>query len=256
MTGDHHPPIDPMTKGDSRPAAQNDVKVPKRSDQACLPPPGYMTISESSLQARLRFPPPLELIDISTTCEGLTEKWGRMKDLPVPLYIEEEDIRRILNIPNVEHLLFKIHYLTKYIEEEFLFKVMLLIQARKSEAKMLKKSSKVQEPPAPSSKVLSKQKSNDPQALLKKKKLERISISINQVPPYSSSAKLHVPGDVLKHQCLGRRKTDDLHKAKVKIDGLTTSQASEDLSLDLDGAEIESELRMAFSSDDESVDVE
>ncbi|KAL0929192.1 hypothetical protein M5K25_001136 [Dendrobium thyrsiflorum] len=45
-------------------------------------------------------------------------------------------------------------------------------------------------------------------------------------------------------------------KAGVKIDGLTTSQASEDPSSDLDGAEIESELRKAFSSDDESVDVE
>ncbi|KAH0460400.1 hypothetical protein IEQ34_011063 [Dendrobium chrysotoxum] len=36
------------------------------------------------------------------------------------------------------------------------------------------------------------------------------------------------------------------HKARVKIDGLTTSQASEDPSPDLDGAEIESELRKAF----------
>ncbi|KAH0465131.1 hypothetical protein IEQ34_005445 [Dendrobium chrysotoxum] len=44
-------------------------------------------------------------------------------------------------------------------------------------------------------------------------------------------------------------------KAGVKIDGLTTSQASEDPSLDLDGAEIESELRHAFSSDDESINV-
>ncbi|KAH0461485.1 hypothetical protein IEQ34_009060 [Dendrobium chrysotoxum] len=44
-------------------------------------------------------------------------------------------------------------------------------------------------------------------------------------------------------------------KARVKINELTTSQASEDPSSDLDGAEIESELRKAFSSDDESVDV-
>ncbi|KAH0470237.1 hypothetical protein IEQ34_001795 [Dendrobium chrysotoxum] len=81
MTGDHHPSRDPMTKGDSRPAAQIDgergfskgvksdnvvstvtsdsliilyqkfhfpndlmAKVPKMSDRACLPPPGYLTI--------------------------------------------------------------------------------------------------------------------------------------------------------------------------------------------------------------------
>ncbi|KAH0470489.1 hypothetical protein IEQ34_000212 [Dendrobium chrysotoxum] len=54
---------------------------------------------------------------------GLIEKWGRMKDLPVPLHVGEEDILRILNIPDVKHLLFEVRYLTKYIEEEFLFKV-------------------------------------------------------------------------------------------------------------------------------------
>ncbi|KAL0904668.1 hypothetical protein M5K25_026798 [Dendrobium thyrsiflorum] len=43
-------------------------QVPKRLDRACLPPPGYLTISESSLRAGLRFPPPLELIDISARC--------------------------------------------------------------------------------------------------------------------------------------------------------------------------------------------
>ncbi|KAH0453314.1 hypothetical protein IEQ34_017638 [Dendrobium chrysotoxum] len=105
MMGDHHPSRDPMTKRDSRPATQNDgergsnkgaksgdvastvngdslivfykkknfpnnlmAKVPKKSDQTCLPPPRYLTISESSLRAGLRFPPPLELIYISAMC--------------------------------------------------------------------------------------------------------------------------------------------------------------------------------------------
>ncbi|KAH0460225.1 hypothetical protein IEQ34_010888 [Dendrobium chrysotoxum] len=134
---------------------------------------------------------------------GLIEKWGRMKDLPIPLHVGEEDILRILNIPDVKHLLFEIRYLIKYIEEEFLFKVGLSIQAGKSEAKMLKKSSKVHEPPAPSSKVSSKQKSDDPSALLKKKKLEGILTSTGQVSPDS----FH--GDVLKHWCLGCRKSND-----------------------------------------------
>ncbi|KAH0465343.1 hypothetical protein IEQ34_005448 [Dendrobium chrysotoxum] len=70
---------------------------------------------------------------------GLIEKWERMKDLPVPLHVGEEDILRILNIPDVKYLLFEVCYMTKYIEEEFLFKVGLSIQAGRSEAKMLKK---------------------------------------------------------------------------------------------------------------------
>ncbi|KAH0470685.1 hypothetical protein IEQ34_000408 [Dendrobium chrysotoxum] len=94
-----------MTKGDSRPAAQNNdergsskgaksndiastvtgdsliilykkfhfpndlvAKVPKRSDRARLPPPGYLTISESNLRAGLQFPPPLGLVDIIARC--------------------------------------------------------------------------------------------------------------------------------------------------------------------------------------------
>ncbi|KAH0449726.1 hypothetical protein IEQ34_020418 [Dendrobium chrysotoxum] len=44
------------------------VKVPKRSNQAYLPPLGHLAISKSSLRAGLRVPPPLELIDISTRC--------------------------------------------------------------------------------------------------------------------------------------------------------------------------------------------
>ncbi|KAH0433528.1 hypothetical protein IEQ34_027011 [Dendrobium chrysotoxum] len=38
--------------------------VPKRSDRVSLPPPGYLTISETNLRAGLRFPPPTELIEI------------------------------------------------------------------------------------------------------------------------------------------------------------------------------------------------
>ncbi|KAH0453226.1 hypothetical protein IEQ34_017550 [Dendrobium chrysotoxum] len=42
----------------------NDVvmTVPKRSDRAGLPPPEYLTVSETSLRARLHFPPPAELV--------------------------------------------------------------------------------------------------------------------------------------------------------------------------------------------------
>ncbi|KAH0465539.1 hypothetical protein IEQ34_005642 [Dendrobium chrysotoxum] len=48
----------------------NDVVtiVPKRSDRASLPPPGYLTVSETNLRAGLRFPPPAELIEILQWC--------------------------------------------------------------------------------------------------------------------------------------------------------------------------------------------
>ncbi|PKU59300.1 hypothetical protein MA16_Dca025467 [Dendrobium catenatum] len=157
----------------------NDVKtmVPRRSDLASLPPPGYFTVSEIHLQAGLRFPPPTELIEVLQRCGvnlsqfsvtvglvtlfrdrgatltpehllrmgrftsdtqgrvtfrskwldvrtrdpsknwtsafffvrndwGLMEKWGKMKDLPTPLHVSEEDIMRILKVPYLDHLLF------------------------------------------------------------------------------------------------------------------------------------------------------
>ncbi|KAH0453693.1 hypothetical protein IEQ34_018017 [Dendrobium chrysotoxum] len=48
----------------------NDVvkTVPKRSDRASLPPPGYLTVSETSLRAGLRFPPSAELVEILRRC--------------------------------------------------------------------------------------------------------------------------------------------------------------------------------------------
>ncbi|KAH0467563.1 hypothetical protein IEQ34_002596 [Dendrobium chrysotoxum] len=48
----------------------NDVvtTVPKRSDRDGLPLPRYLTISETSLRAGLRFPPPAELVEILKRC--------------------------------------------------------------------------------------------------------------------------------------------------------------------------------------------
>ncbi|KAH0461831.1 hypothetical protein IEQ34_009406 [Dendrobium chrysotoxum] len=44
------------------------VKVPARSDRACSPPPGFVTVYEFSLRAGLRIPPSPELSDILTIC--------------------------------------------------------------------------------------------------------------------------------------------------------------------------------------------
>ncbi|KAH0450840.1 hypothetical protein IEQ34_021532 [Dendrobium chrysotoxum] len=45
-----------------------------------------------------------------------------MNDLPAPLHVGEGDIMRILKVPDIEHFLFKVRHISRYIEEEFLFK--------------------------------------------------------------------------------------------------------------------------------------
>ncbi|KAH0453959.1 hypothetical protein IEQ34_018283 [Dendrobium chrysotoxum] len=66
-----------------------------------------------------------------------------MKDLPKPLHIGEEGILKILNVLGIEHLLYEVLYLNKFIEEEFMLKVGLSFQAGRSNARLLKKFSKV-----------------------------------------------------------------------------------------------------------------
>ncbi|KAH0457810.1 hypothetical protein IEQ34_013125 [Dendrobium chrysotoxum] len=80
---------------------------------------------------------------------------------------------RILKVPDIEHLLFEILHMSRYIKEEFLFKVGLSFHAGRSDARTLKPTSKVPEPPAPTSKVAPKRPTRveDPQ-VLKKKRLE------------------------------------------------------------------------------------
>ncbi|KAH0450255.1 hypothetical protein IEQ34_020947 [Dendrobium chrysotoxum] len=57
--------VTPSQASDDFPSGFDGDEIENR---ACLPPPGYLTISESSLRVGLRFPPPLELIDISVRC--------------------------------------------------------------------------------------------------------------------------------------------------------------------------------------------
>ncbi|KAH0454055.1 hypothetical protein IEQ34_018379 [Dendrobium chrysotoxum] len=197
------------------------MKVPARTDRACFPPPGYVTVYEFSLRAGLRFPPSSELIDILTLCGvclsqfsyramsivmglivlfrdrevvlsseclsrmgrlfsdaqgrisfrskwldirtrdpskgwisnffyvqndwGLQEKWGKLKELHVPLHIGAEDLLRILKLPDLDALHYEVRYLIRYVDEEYLFKVGLSTQAGGSHAQMLKKSARVPE---------------------------------------------------------------------------------------------------------------
>ncbi|KAI0498520.1 hypothetical protein KFK09_019408 [Dendrobium nobile] len=228
----------------------NDVKtmVPRMSDRANLPPLGYVTVSEAHLRAGLRFPPPTELIEVLQWCGvsifqlsframsvamglialfrdrgatmtpdifhgwndwGLIEKWGKMRDLPSPLHVSEEDIIRILKVSDLEHLLFEVRHMSKYTEEEFLFKVGISFHTGRSDARKLKPTSRIPEPPAPTSKVAPKRPARvDDPPISKKKRLEETNT--DKTLPDSSLAKLHIPEDVMNHQCLGHNKTSSL----------------------------------------------
>ncbi|KAH0470661.1 hypothetical protein IEQ34_000384 [Dendrobium chrysotoxum] len=112
---------------------------------------------------------------------------------------------------DIEHLLFEVRHMSRYIEEEFLFKVGLSFHAGRSDAKMLKPTSKAPEPPAPTSKVASKRsaRGEDPQ-VLKKKRLEGTATNTDKALPDSSPAKFHIPEEVSNHQYIGRHKAGDL----------------------------------------------
>ncbi|KAL0905888.1 hypothetical protein M5K25_024334 [Dendrobium thyrsiflorum] len=70
---------------------------------------------------------------------------GKLKDLPIPLHIGEEDLLKMLSLPDFENHHYEVLYLSRYADEEYLFKVGLSIQAGRSHARMLKKSVKVPE---------------------------------------------------------------------------------------------------------------
>ncbi|KAH0451577.1 hypothetical protein IEQ34_018876 [Dendrobium chrysotoxum] len=248
----------------------NDVvtTVPKRSDRASLPHPGYLTVSETSLRTGLRFPPSAELVEILRRCGVCLSQFsyramsvivglialfrdrgavihlstfrgwddllvicrgGKLRDLPAPLHVGVKDIMRLLKVSDVKHLLYEVHYLNKYIEEEFLFKVGLSFHLRRSDAWMLKLTSKVPEPPVPVPKAASKRQvgGEDPKVLLKKKKLEEVAANTGKVAPVSSPVKIRVPGDVLSHQCVGRRKDDDLLSRRIELEAELTGALNE-----------------------------
>ncbi|KAH0469856.1 hypothetical protein IEQ34_001414 [Dendrobium chrysotoxum] len=276
----------------------NDVvtTVPKRSDRASIPPPGYLTVSKTSLRAGLRFPPFVELVEILRRCRvclsqfsyramsetvglialfrdrgavltpehlsrmgrltsdmqghvtfrckcldmrtrdpvknwsssyffvrndwGLLEKWGKMRDLLAPLHVGEEDIMRLLKVHDVEHLLYEVRYLNKYIEEEFLFKEAALTSFE-------------------SARVIDDFK-----------KSIAFKIIIQDHVQEARDHIYEVEVKALKQQCLddefiqGFLKGVRLMQRKtgVEVEGLTPSQASDDFPPGSDGDEIESEL--------------
>ncbi|KAH0470104.1 hypothetical protein IEQ34_001662 [Dendrobium chrysotoxum] len=198
------------------------VKVPARSDQACSPPPGFVTVYEFSLRAGLRFPPSPELSDILTICGvslaqlsyramsiimGLIvlirdrgavlspdclsrmgrligdtqEKWGKLRELPISLHLGAKELLKILKFFDIDTLHYEVHYLSRYINEEYLFKVGLSTQAGRSHTQMLKNEDNVQ--------------------AVKKKRVEEV-LAVTSKDPHISPSKSHIPEDILKHQCI------------------------------------------------------
>ncbi|KAH0451965.1 hypothetical protein IEQ34_019264 [Dendrobium chrysotoxum] len=334
----------------------NDVvtTVPKRSDRASLPPPGYLTVSETSLQAGLRFPPSVELVEILWRCGvclsqfsyratsmtvglialfrdrgavltpehlsrmgwltsdmqgrvtfrckwldmrtwdpaknwsssyffvrndwGLLEKWGKMRDLPAPLHVREEDMMRLLKVPDVEHLLYEVHYLNKYIEEEFLFKIdHLQVDLERAQA-MITQLREDQRASGERVTVLEAENKRS-QTLIAEKEAALTSFESARViddfkksiafkiiiQDHVQEARDHiyeVEVKALEQQCLDdgfiRGFLKGVRLMQVKVEGLTPSQASDDFPPGSDGDEIESELQKAFAleADDEVVDIE
>ncbi|KAH0469557.1 hypothetical protein IEQ34_001115 [Dendrobium chrysotoxum] len=253
------------------------MKVPARTDRAYFPPPGYMTVYEFSLRARLRFPPSSELIDIltiygvclsqfsyraisivmglivlfrdrgvvlSSECLsrmgrlfsdaqgrisfrskwldihtrdpskdwisnffyvqndwGLQEKWGKLKELPVPLYIEVEDLLRILKLPDLDAL----HY-----------EVGLSTQAGRSHAQILKKSARVPEV-VPQKNHSKRPRSEEGLQASRKKRADEV-LTVVSKGPRASPSKSYIPEDVLNHPCIGRRRAKELGEYKKKYD--------------------------------------
>ncbi|KAH0452853.1 hypothetical protein IEQ34_017177 [Dendrobium chrysotoxum] len=259
------------------------VKVPARSDRACSPPLGFVTVYEFSLRAGLRFPPSPELSDILMICGvslaqlsyramsiimglivlfrdrgavlspdclarmgrligdtqgrisfrskwldirtrdpakswisdffyNLLEKWEKLRELPIPLHLGAEELLKILKFSDIDTLHYEVRYLSRYIDEEYLFKVGLSTQAGRSHAQMLKKSVKVSEAAIQSSKIPPKRPgSEDNVQTVKKKRVEEV-LTVTSKDPHISPSKSHIPEDVLKHQCsmLSERETQQL----------------------------------------------
>ncbi|KAH0451902.1 hypothetical protein IEQ34_019201 [Dendrobium chrysotoxum] len=139
---------------------------------------------------------------------GLQEKWGKLKELPVPLHIGAEDLLRILKLPDLDALHYEVRYLSRYVDDEYLFKVRLSTQAGRSHAQMLKKSARVLE--VVPQKNHSKRPGSEKGLQASRKKRADEVLTVVSKGPRASPSKSYIPEDVLNHQCIGRRRAEEL----------------------------------------------
>ncbi|KAH0454644.1 hypothetical protein IEQ34_016568 [Dendrobium chrysotoxum] len=312
------------------------MKVPARTDRACFPPPGYVTVYEFSLRAGLRFPPSSELIDILTICGvclsqfsyramsivmglivlfrdrgvvlsseclsrmgrlfsdaqgrisfrskwldirtrdpskgwisnffyvqndwGLQEKWGKLKELPVPLHIGAEDLLRILKLPDLDALHYEVRYLSRYVDEKYLFKAQATIkqqekaqQVLEAENERLQSVLSEKEAQQLPSAVIEEFKKSYAFKIISEDHIQEARSHIYDVEVKSLEAECAEDGFIrgfMKGVRTVHRKTG------AEIEGLTPSQASGDASSDSGGEELESELHGAFALEEDEDDVE
>ncbi|KAL0927362.1 hypothetical protein M5K25_001526 [Dendrobium thyrsiflorum] len=108
---------------------------------------------------------------------NLQEKWGKLKELPAPLHIGEEDLMRILKLPDLDALQYE-------------------------------KSVKV--PEAILHKNHSKRPGSEEDLQAPKKKKADEVLAVVRKSPLISPSKSYIPEDVLKHQCIGRWRAEEL----------------------------------------------
>ncbi|KAH0434979.1 hypothetical protein IEQ34_026714 [Dendrobium chrysotoxum] len=228
------------------------MKVPARTDRACFPPPGYVTVYEFSLRAGLRFPPSSELIDILTLCGVCLSQFSYramsivmglivlFRDRGVVLSSEclsrmgrlfsdaqgrisfrskwldirtrdpsKEDLLRILKLPDLDALHYEVRYLSRYVDEEYLFKVGLSTQTGRLHAQMLKKSARV--PEVVPQKNHSKRPGSEEGLQASRKKMADEVLTVVSKGLRASPSKSYIPEDVLNHQCIGRRRAEELY---------------------------------------------
>ncbi|KAH0467465.1 hypothetical protein IEQ34_004703 [Dendrobium chrysotoxum] len=53
---------------------------------------------------------------------NLLEKWGKLRELPISLHLGAEELLKILKFSDIDTLHYEVHYLSRYIDEEYLFK--------------------------------------------------------------------------------------------------------------------------------------
>ncbi|KAH0470502.1 hypothetical protein IEQ34_000225 [Dendrobium chrysotoxum] len=214
---------------------------------------------------------------------GLLEKWGKMKDLPSPLHVEEEDIMRILKVLDIEHLLFEVCHISRYIKEEFLFKWSRLgieltdvLNEWNSEFMKIKylqgefkwkydhKTKEANDQKASKEKIASLEaRDKRSQTLIAEKEA---ALSGSEPSKEARDHIYDIEVKALEQQCIedgfirGFLKWVRLMQRKtgVQVEGVTPSQASDDFPSGSNGDEIESELQKAFDLDvdDETVNIE
>ncbi|KAH0457297.1 hypothetical protein IEQ34_012612 [Dendrobium chrysotoxum] len=202
----------------------------------------------------------------------------KLKELPVPLHIGAKDLLRILKLPNLDALHYEVRYLSRYIDEEYLFKVGLSTQAGRSHAQMLKKSARV--PEVVPQKNHSKRPGSEEglQSVLSEKETQQLLSTFIEEFKKSYAFKIIIEDHIqaarsyiydvevkaleaecaeygfirgfMKGICTVHRKTG------AEIEGLTPSQASGDASSDSGGKKLESELQRAFTLEEDEDDVE